>query len=126
VDIAGHAYVTGYTASRDFPTTANALQSQPLYHGTILSYFSQPNAFVAELNATGTALVYSTYLGGGGDVGAGIAVDGVGNAYVTGSTTSFDFPTTAGAWQRDNHDLDILLNKGDGNFTQVSYDAGQQ
>ena len=56
VDLAGNAYVTGYTASTDFPT-ANPLQ--PVFSGS-------GDAFVTKLNASGTALVYSTYLGGGG------------------------------------------------------------
>ena len=58
------------------------------------------DAFVTELNPTGSGLVYSTYLGGSGDdYGNGIAVDTSGNAYVTGYTVSSDFPTTAGAFQ---------------------------
>ena len=85
VDSAGNAYVTGTTTSFDFPT-ANALR--PWFSGYIR------DAFVAKLNATGSALVYATYLGGSGDdTGQGIAVDSAGNAYVTGGTTSFDFPT---------------------------------
>jgi len=84
VDAAGSAYVTGYTGSPDFPT-ANPLQP---------SLSGYDNAFVAKLNPTGSALVYSTYLGGsGGDIGYGIAVDMVGNAYVAGLTSSSDFPT---------------------------------
>ncbi|MCB1795750.1 MAG: SBBP repeat-containing protein, partial [Candidatus Competibacteraceae bacterium] len=79
VDDAGHAYVTGDTASTDFPTTPDALQ--PSHGGSW-------DAFVAKLNANGTALVYATYLGGSGDDGGkGIAVDGAGHAYVTGSGT---------------------------------------
>ena len=55
---------------------------------------------MTKLNATGSGLVYSTYLGGsGGEIGVGIAVDGAGSAYVTGCTHSTDFPTTAGAAQ---------------------------
>jgi PKD repeat protein len=84
VDSAGNAYVTGYTFSPDFPT-ANALQ--PLLGGPA-------DAFVTKLNAAGSALVYSTYLGGSGsDAGSGIAVDSAGDAYVTGWTSSSDFPT---------------------------------
>ena len=86
VDLAGNAYLTGYTGSTDFPTV-NPLQ--PVFRGS-------GDAFVAKINASGTALVYSTYLGGGSvdpDVGNGIAVDAAGNAYVTGSTSSADFPT---------------------------------
>ena len=91
VDAAGDAYVTGYTSSTNFPTTAGAFQS---------SLGGAMNAFVTKLNAAGTALVYSTYLGGNNtDWGYGIAVDAVGDAYVIGSTQSADFPTTAGAFQ---------------------------
>ncbi len=89
VDGSGNAYVTGDTHSSDFPTTAGAFQTK--FGGGS----SSDNAFVTKVNAGGTALVYSTYLGGsGGDVGIGIAVDAAGNAYETGDTTSSDFPTT--------------------------------
>ena len=90
VDGAGNAYVTGITSSTDFPTV-NPLQAA--FGGGVF------DGFVAKFNATGTALVYSTYLGGSsaaftaGDAGLGIAVDGAGNAYVTGRTPSADFPT---------------------------------
>jgi hypothetical protein len=84
VDSTGNAYVTGSTTSVDFPTV-NALF--PTLNGT-------SNAFVTKVALGGTALVYSTYLGGSGqDVGGGIAVDAIGNAYVTGKTNSPDFPT---------------------------------
>jgi len=87
VDSAGNAYVTGYTSSPNFPT-ANALQ--PTFGGG----FGTVDAFVAKLNATGSALVYSTFLGGSSsDVAYGIAVDSAGNAYATGYTRSSNFPT---------------------------------
>jgi Bacterial Ig-like domain (group 3)/Beta-propeller repeat len=90
VDSAGNAYVTGYTASTDFPTK-NPLQAAQGGYG---------DAFVAKLSATGTALVYSTYLGGSfAEYGHHIAVDSAGNAYVTGDTGSTDFPTTTNAVQ---------------------------
>ncbi|AGY59267.1 SBBP repeat-containing protein [Gloeobacter kilaueensis] len=91
VDEAGNAYVSGYTFSADFPTTSDAPQTQSS---------GDYEAFVAKLNATGTALVYSTYLGGGGsDLSYGVAVDRAGNAYVSGLTQSTNFPTTTGALQ---------------------------
>jgi len=83
VDVAGNAYVTGYTFSTDFPTVKAI---QPTNHGT-------SNAFLTKMNADGSALIYSTYLGGsGGERASGIAVDEEGNAYVAGSTWSDDFP----------------------------------
>jgi hypothetical protein len=90
VDGSGHAYVAGETGSTDFPT-ANALQ--PGFGGG----FS--DAFVTKLSPDGSALVYSTYLGGASsDSGFGIAVDASGNAYVSGDTFSTNFPT-ANAFQ---------------------------
>src|ERR1017187_6500325 len=85
VDNSGSAYVAGYTTSTDFPTM-NPLQ--PAKAG------GDTDAFVAKLSPEGSALIYSTYLGGSrNDYGWGIAVDSLGNAYITGNTTSTDFPT---------------------------------
>ncbi len=92
VDAAGNAYVAGLTGSANFPTAGPLQQSR---HGTT-------DAFVAKLSPAGSALVYSTYLGGSGDETAyGIGVDGAGNAYVTGFTGSTNFPT-AGPVQASN------------------------
>jgi hypothetical protein len=88
LDAAGNAYVTGYTASVDFPTV------NPFQATTGSTYPFDVDAFVTKINASGQALVYSTYLGGNGlDEARAIAVDGAGNAYVTGYTDSADFPT---------------------------------
>ncbi len=87
VDSAGNAYVTG-SASGTFPTTAGAIQP------TRNSSF---DAFVTKLNATGSGLIYSTFLGGNEyDDGDGIAVDSSGNAYVVGQTFSTNLATTPG------------------------------
>ena len=92
VDSSGSAYVTGTTHSANFPT-ASTTPLQAKLGGV-------SNAFVTKFNASGTALVYSTYLGGAGtDQGSAIAVDASGNVYVTGTTTSANFPTTSGAFQ---------------------------
>ena len=83
VDAAGNAYVTGST-SGTFPTS-NAIQPAPQ---------GGNDAFVTKINAAGNALVYSTYLGGSSDdSGRGVVVDSAGNAYVTGATSSNNFPT---------------------------------
>lgn len=83
VDSIGNAYLTGRTSSTNFPL-ANALQTSA---GGV-------DAFVTKVKADGSALIYSTYLGGSGfDRGNSIAVDAAGNAYVTGDTSSPNFPT---------------------------------
>jgi len=90
IDTAGNAYITGTTKSPDFPV-ANALYP---------NFRSYSDAFVTKLNPTGSALVYSTYLGGSSyDKGRGIAVDSLGQAYVAGQSYSDDFPTTSGSLQ---------------------------
>ncbi len=84
VDSAGNAYVTGWTSSLDFPVV-NALQ--PTYGG------DSQDSFVAKINPSGTALVYSTYLGGNSNDGpGGIGVDSAGDAYLSGWTSSPNFP----------------------------------
>jgi beta-propeller repeat-containing protein len=86
VDAAGNGYITGYTYSLDFPT-ASPLQPTP--GGSVT-----PDVFVTKLNANGSALIYSTYLGGANsEFGFDIAVDQEGGAYLTGYTDSIDFPT---------------------------------
>src|SRR5438552_2151988 len=94
-DSAGNAYVTGYAGSTDFPTTRGAFQT---------TFGGGADAFVTKLNPSGSGIVYSTYLGGRSyDGSRAIAVDADGNAYVTGLTRSWDFPTTAGAFQADHN-----------------------
>jgi hypothetical protein len=90
VDEAGNAYVAGSTLSGDFP----------LIHPIQGKIGGGEDAFVAKISPAGDHLVYSTYVGGSGeDEAHGIAVDTVGNAYLTGSTTSVDFPVTPGVFQ---------------------------
>lgn len=85
-DSLSDAFVTGTTTSTDFPVV-----------GPISSVLMGPSdAFVTEINSSGSQLIYSTYLGGTGeDGGSAIAVDASGNAYVTGTTNSTDFPTVS-------------------------------
>lgn len=95
VDSSGYAYVIGQTQSSDFPTTAGVFQ--PNMNG------SSVDLFVAKINTDGSSLIYSTYLGGYDlEIAGGIAVDAVGNAYLTGATESgniIPFPTTPDAYQ---------------------------
>ncbi len=87
-DAFGYAYVTGATTSVDIGLTSGQFGSRGGH-----------DAFVAKLNRTGTGLVFATYLGGSGyDGGHAIAIDPSGNVYLTGETTSPDFPTTPGAF----------------------------
>jgi hypothetical protein len=91
IDAAGHAYVTGSTLSPDFPTVPRRAPFREK---------ETDDAFVAKLSPDGSTLIYATYFGGSGnDSGAGIAVDAQGSAYITGETSSDDFPTTPGAFQ---------------------------
>jgi hypothetical protein len=90
VDLSGSAYVTGETWSVGFPVTPGAFDRR-------LDGFY--DAFVAKLDSTGGSLLYSTYLGGNGDeLGYSIAIDSIGNAYVTGGAWSAGFPVTPGAF----------------------------
>jgi uncharacterized protein (TIGR03437 family) len=98
-DAAGNLYVTGFTASTDFPV-AGGFQAQ---NKATPANGNPYVAFVTKLDPTGSHLIYSTYLGGanfGQTRGYAIAIDSSGSAYVTGSTQQTDFPVTAGAYQR--------------------------
>jgi Beta-propeller repeat len=104
VDSQGNAYITGYTASADFPVV-NAIQRR-LNPGSVCSfpsgnYSEGPlDAFITKLNTSGSGLIYSTYLGGRcGEMGLAIAIGGSGKVYVAGRTLSNDFPITPGAFQ---------------------------
>jgi uncharacterized delta-60 repeat protein len=116
VDTAGNAYVTGYTFSTDFPTVS------PIYGSKVVPSF-YPDAFVTKIDASGTSLAYSTYLGGSyGDSGRGIAVDTSGNVYVTGQTNSTDFPTvspTQGSY--GGGDDDVFVTKINASGTGLLY-----
>ncbi|MFI5252340.1 MAG: SBBP repeat-containing protein [Bacteroidota bacterium] len=98
IDVSGNAYITGITTSSNYPTTSGAYQT---------TFLSGMDAFVTKLNSTGSALVYSTYLGGSssynrwgiGHLATSIAIDAIGNAYITGGTLSSNYPTTSGAYQ---------------------------
>lgn len=94
VDADGNAYVTGFTQSPTFPTTVGAFDRTGSANNDL-------DAFVSKLNPAGTALVYSTFLGGSNfDWGRDLAIDAAGNAYVAGQTKSSNFPTTSGAFDQ--------------------------
>jgi photosystem II stability/assembly factor-like uncharacterized protein len=114
VNSAGQAFVTGQTFSQDFPL---ALPTQGEMNGT--------DAFVTRLNAAGSALVFSTFLGGSefsnGEQGNGISVDSGNNFYVTGTTRSSDFPTTPGAFQQSRFGFsDAFITKFGARLSSIS------
>ena len=103
VDTANNAYITGQTLSTDFPISSPI---QGIFGGYI-------DAFITKINPSGTALVYSTYLGGsdGQDVGYGIAADTSGNAYITGVTSSTGFPTASPIYGTNTGYMDAFITK---------------
>ncbi len=111
VDSLGNSYVTGQTAAIDFPTTPGAFQTE----------YGGGDAFIAKLNPSGSALVYSTYLAGAG--GNGIAVDPGGNAYVTGDAGPLNFPTTAGVFQTAPMGYDAFITKLNPSGSALVYSA---
>lgn len=114
IDASGNAYVAGMTGSTDFPTTGNALQRS--CGGTCFNH----DAFVTKLDATGSALSYSTYMGGPNeDAATGIAVKGS-NAYVCGFSGSADFPVTPGAYQT------TMQGQGSSFVVQLNADASAE
>ncbi len=116
VDGSGNAYIAGYTASDE--TTFPAIS------GPDLTYNGNMDAFVAKVNAAGTALVYSGYIGGfGPDFGESIAVDGSGNAYLAGYTESDQttFPETAGPDLTYNGQVDAFVAKVNASGAALTY-----
>lgn len=100
IDSEGNAYISGYTESEDFPVTLGAYDT---------SYNGNQDGYVCKLNSTGSALLFSTFLGGNredscdSDGGDGMALDRVGNIYVVGETESENFPTTPGAFDTSHN-----------------------
>ncbi|MCS7075098.1 MAG: SBBP repeat-containing protein [Bacteroidia bacterium] len=101
VDNSGCVYITGYTLSPDYDVTPGAFQTT---HG------EEEDVFVTKINATGSSLVYSTYIGGGSrDYGTDIFVDNSGCVYITGYTLSLDYDITPGAFQTTNQKYDDVF-----------------
>jgi hypothetical protein len=116
VDGSGNSYVTGYADSTDYDVTSGAFQTT---HGGGYS-----DVFVTKLNASGSGLVYSTYIGGSSyDYCKGIALDSSGNAYVTGETSSTDYDVTAGAFQtiHGGGNYDVFVTKLNGSGSGLLY-----
>lgn len=109
IDTNGNAYITGETWSANYPTTPGAFQT------TFRGGVNCTDAFVTKLNSAGNAMVYSTFTGGNGsENGSSIAIDAFGNAYITGSTNSSNFPITPGAFQTFHYgtfDSDVFMTK---------------
>ena len=114
IDASANAYITGSTSSIDYDITAGAFQTS----------YGWGDAYVTKLNASGTALVYSTYIGGSGsDLGNSIALDASANAYITGRTYSTDYDITAGAFQTTNGGVwwDAFVTKLNASGTALIY-----
>jgi hypothetical protein len=119
VDPAGRAFVKGVTNSSNFPNTTGAFDT---------SFSGESDSYVLKLNARGSRLLYSTFIGGSGseicsfyNIG-GIEIDFIGNALITGSTNSSDFPTTEGVYQQNlagGHD--VYITKLNWNGSKVLY-----
>jgi hypothetical protein len=122
IDAAGCAHVTGYTYSPAFPTTPGAYDTSFSTSTNTPPGYSWGDAFVVKLNSSGSAPVYSTFLGrDGNDVANGIAVDAAGQAYVTGSTNSSDFPVTPGAPGSPFEFLDVFVVRLNDSGSSVTY-----
>jgi hypothetical protein len=123
VDSSGNVYVAGGTTSVNFPVTTGAFQTN--YAGADGGYQSvNGDVFVAKLNPSGSALVYSTYLGGSGDDNAyGIVVDdATGDVYLTGGTNSSNFPVTPGVYQPSSGGLtDLFVTKLNASGSSLLY-----
>src|SRR5712692_7196938 len=112
VDANGNAYVTGGTKSIGFPVTSGAVQG---------FLAGDTDAYLTKLNSTGTALLYSTMIGGTGtDRGSGVAIDSSGNAYVAGFTSSQDFPTVNAFQNSPGGSFDAFVAKIDTNVSGVA------
>jgi uncharacterized protein (TIGR03437 family) len=133
IDATGAAYITGATQSFNLPVTTGVVQGrfrgsggQPITDFGVPFYIAG-DGFVAKLNTAGTQWVWATYLGGqADDTPMAIAVDKSGNVFVAGCTISSDFPTTAGAFQRQFRGSDVenpFFHLGDGFVTKLNPDA---
>jgi len=123
VDSSGNVWLAGATVSPNFPTTQNALSRT--FHGEIdLDPLRFGDGFVAKLDATGSHLLYSTYLGGSAaDAALSVAVDNSGAAYVVGGTQSADFPTTPGSFETTYNGSPSSLPSLSGNGFAAKFDA---
>src|SRR3990172_2472926 len=122
LDTSGNVYVTGFTYSRDFPTTSGAYDTS--YNGGGGFYVYGADAFVSKLNSGLTSLLASTFLGGYSyEEGDSLALDTIGNIYVTGETRSANFPTTSGAYDTSQnggfYDYNVFVSKLDGGLTSL-------
>ena len=122
VNASGNAYVTGSTRSTNFPTANPFDATSGGGSCGVFPSYACPDVFVTKFNSSGSGLVYSTYLGGGGeDLGSSIAMDSSGNAYVTGSTNSTNFPTSAPRQPANAGDSDVFVSKFNSSGSALVY-----
>jgi hypothetical protein len=117
IDSAGNVYVAGSTGSSDYPTTPGAYDTS--YDDEYNNEYDQyPDAVISKFNSSLTTLLASTFIGGSyGDYAYALAIDSSGNVYVAGITSSGDYPTTPGAYDRSDHGA--FISKLNSNLTTL-------
>ncbi len=119
LDVSGNVYISGGTSSTDFPVTAGVYETVFTPNGSECD-FGTKTGFLAKMNATGTTLSYSTFLPRG--VGMGIAVDNAGNAYMSGTTCTSEFPATQDAVSTNlNGNMDAIVVKVNPDGNEILY-----
>jgi hypothetical protein len=126
IDSSGNVYVVGYTKTPYFPTTEGAYDRSFNGSCNLVAGCGSSDIFISKLNSDLTRLLASTFIGGSGeDNGYSITLDSSGNVYVTGRTSSSDYPTTTGAYDTSRKGgYDVFISKLDTNLSSETGPGG--